>query len=88
MTSRHTRNGGLPAREPSSSHRPLPGDADIVEAPYMTTAAASLYCGFKTPSAIRKAHHEGRLVPVGRRGGTVGRVPERVKVTMGVTGRG
>jgi len=38
--------------------------------PYLTTVDAARYCGFKTSSAIRKAHHEGRLLPVGRRGGT------------------
>ena len=35
----------------------------------MTTAEAARYCGFKTTAAIRKAHLEGRLVPLGRRGG-------------------
>ena len=33
-------------------------------APYLTTADAARYCGFKTPSAIRKAHLEGRVLPV------------------------
>ena len=36
----------------------------------MTTAQAARYCGFKTTAAIRKALLEGRLVPLGRRGGT------------------
>ena len=36
----------------------------------MTTAQAARYCGFKTTAAIRKAHLEGRLVPLGRRGGS------------------
>ena len=36
----------------------------------MTTAEAARYCGFKTTAAIRKALLDGRLVPLGRRGGT------------------
>jgi hypothetical protein len=36
----------------------------------MTTAQAPRYCGFKTTAAIRKALLDGRLVPLGRRGGT------------------
>jgi hypothetical protein len=36
----------------------------------MTTAEAAGYCGFKTTAAIRKALLDGRLVPLGRRGGT------------------
>src|SRR6185312_11567406 len=35
----------------------------------LTTAAATAYCGFKTSSALRKAHMEGRIKPAGRRGG-------------------
>src|SRR5579871_366130 len=35
----------------------------------MTTAQAARYCGFKTTAAIRKAYGEGRLVPLGKRGG-------------------
>ena len=35
----------------------------------MTTAQAARYCGFKTTAAIRKAFGEGRLVPLGKRGG-------------------
>ncbi len=35
----------------------------------LTTTEAAAYCGFKTPSAIRKAQLEGRLTPEGRRGG-------------------
>src|SRR5580692_2447923 len=38
--------------------------------PFVTTAMAADYCGYKDASAIRKAHREGRLLPVGRRGGT------------------
>ena len=36
---------------------------------YLTTTAAARYCGFKTSSALRKAKLEGRIAPVGRRGG-------------------
>jgi len=35
----------------------------------MTTAEAAVYCRFKDASSIRKAHHEGKIFPVGRRGG-------------------
>jgi hypothetical protein len=38
--------------------------------PYLTTRAAALYVGFKTPASLRKAHLERRVFPVGRRGGT------------------
>src|SRR5258708_3804843 len=37
---------------------------------YLTTAAAALYCGFKTTGALRKAAREGRITPAGRRGGS------------------
>ncbi|MBP9113512.1 MAG: helix-turn-helix domain-containing protein [Polyangiaceae bacterium] len=40
------------------------------QARYLTTAEAALYCRFKSTAAIRKARLEGRLHPVGRRGGT------------------
>ena len=36
---------------------------------YMTTRQAADYCGFKTTGAMRKARREGRVRPVGRRGG-------------------
>jgi hypothetical protein len=52
-------------RGPSSAGRP----AGCVDAP-MTTAEATRYCGFKTSAAIRKAMLDGRLIPIGRRGGT------------------
>lgn len=35
----------------------------------LTTRAAAQYCGYRTPSALRKAYFDGRLMPVGRRGG-------------------
>jgi hypothetical protein len=35
----------------------------------MTTAAAAVYCGFRSASALRKAKLEGRVRPAGRRGG-------------------
>ncbi len=37
---------------------------------FLTTAQATIYCGFKTTGALRKAHLERRIFPVGRRGGT------------------
>ena len=36
----------------------------------MTTSEAARYCGFKSTAAIRKALRDGRLVPLGRRGGS------------------
>jgi len=62
----------IPDVEPTSpraqSHRALllhelPDDATV------TTSEAAQLCGFKTPSAIRKAFLEGRIRPVGKRGG-------------------
>lgn len=41
----------------------LPPDAAV------TTREAAALCGFRTSSALRKAHLEGRIYPVGRRGG-------------------
>ena len=41
----------------------LPADAIV------TTREAATLCGFRTSSALRKAHIEGRIHPVGRRGG-------------------
>jgi hypothetical protein len=37
--------------------------------PFLTTREATVYCGFKTAGALRKAKLEGRIVPAGRRGG-------------------
>lgn len=45
-------------------------DLDHTRDSPMTTAQAARYCGFKTTAAIRKALLDGRLVPLGRRGGT------------------
>ena len=38
--------------------------------PYLTTREAAVYCGFRSSSGLRKAHHDRRVFPVGRRGGT------------------
>ncbi|MBI5532157.1 MAG: helix-turn-helix domain-containing protein [Deltaproteobacteria bacterium] len=38
--------------------------------PFMTTADAAAYCGFKTTGGIRKAKHDGKIKPIGRRGGS------------------
>jgi hypothetical protein len=54
-------------QEPGRSRGARPAGA--IDAP-MTTAEASRYCGFKSTAAIRKALLDGRLVPLGRRGGT------------------
>ncbi len=35
----------------------------------LPTLEAAHYCGFKTTGALRKAHMEARISPVGRRGG-------------------
>src|SRR5262245_15598523 len=51
---------------------PGAGDASCVsrfDKPYLTTAEAAAYCGFKTASALRKLKLEGKLAPIGRRGG-------------------
>jgi hypothetical protein len=45
-------------------------DLDHTRDSPMTTAQAARYCGFKTTAAIRKALLDGRLMPLGRRGGT------------------
>ncbi|MBK7581073.1 MAG: helix-turn-helix domain-containing protein [Myxococcales bacterium] len=37
--------------------------------PYLTTAEAARYLGYRDGSALRKAKLEGRIQPVGRRGG-------------------
>jgi hypothetical protein len=44
--------------------------ASPVQRRYLSTREASLYCGFKTTGALRKALLEGRVRAVGRRGGT------------------
>ena len=61
---------GVPSEDAefSAAHRAqtltaLPLDALV------TTREAAALCGFRTPSALRKAHLEGRIHPVGRRGG-------------------
>src|SRR5262249_28548933 len=51
-----------PSRSPTICH--------IATRSVLTTAEAAAYCGYKDASAIRKAHRQGRLQPVGRRGGT------------------
>jgi hypothetical protein len=35
----------------------------------MFTKLAATYCGYKTTSGLRKAHLDGKVFPVGRRGG-------------------
>jgi hypothetical protein len=38
--------------------------------PYLTSAEAATYCGFKTIGGIQQAVRRGKLKPAGRRGGT------------------
>ena len=38
--------------------------------PFLTTAEAARYCGFKTAGGLRKAKHDGHVHPAGRRFGT------------------
>jgi len=38
--------------------------------PFLTTPEAADYLGFRTTGGVRKAVKEGRLRPIGRRGGT------------------
>lgn len=35
----------------------------------MSAAVAARYCGYKTTAGLRKAHHDRKVFPVGRRGG-------------------
>ena len=35
----------------------------------MPTRLAYQYCGFESPSSLRKAKHDGKVVALGRRGG-------------------
>ena len=49
---------------------PVPSLSGLMRArSVLPTSEAALYCGFKTPSALRKAHLERRVFPVGKRGG-------------------
>jgi hypothetical protein len=36
----------------------------------LTTRVAAAYCGYNGPSALRKAYFDGKVMPIGRRGGT------------------
>jgi hypothetical protein len=54
----------------------LPSKHEVSSAPniqtlrtFLTTREAAAYCGFATTGALRKARLEGRIVPIGRRGG-------------------
>lgn len=42
----------------------------MADRPYLTTAEAAAYCGFKTIGGIQQAVRRGKLKPAGRRGGT------------------
>src|SRR5262245_6688298 len=58
------------ALHPAHAPRSVAADESCAknDAP-MTTVQAAHYCGFKTTSSLRKALMEGRLAPIGRRGG-------------------
>src|SRR5450432_3694580 len=53
----------------SKPARPAPVLVALPRGP-LTTREAAAYCGYRTPGAIRKAVHQGKLRPAGRRGGT------------------
>jgi len=40
-----------------------------MDSPFLTTAEAAAYCGFKTTAGLRKARMLGRVAAWGRRGG-------------------
>jgi hypothetical protein len=40
-----------------------------MDSPFLTTAEAATYCGFKTAAGLRKARMLGRVAAWGRRGG-------------------
>lgn len=42
----------------------------MADRPYLTSAEAATYCGFKTIGGIQQAVRRGKLKPAGRRGGT------------------
>jgi hypothetical protein len=54
---------------------------------YLTTAQAAAYCGFKTPSAIRKAKQLGLLIPAGQRAGGRTNVYRREDLDAFMVGR-
>ena len=56
-----------PTREDPRDHGEPPGSCSWPEV--MSTRLAASYCGYKTSSALRKAHLDGKVFPVGRRGG-------------------
>lgn len=52
----------------------------------LITRDAAVYCGYKSPSGLRKAHFDGKIAPVGRRGGSgplVWRVADLDKFLLG-----
>src|SRR5665213_377861 len=61
---REALQGTAPTRMSPANHTGC-----VAEAPITTTEVAR-YCRFKSTAAIRKAIHDGHLVPLGRRGGT------------------
>lgn len=66
-TAAHDVLGAMVHRDASRFQQPLPssqGDA------LMPTRAAATYCGYASPSGLRKACFDGKVAPAGRRGGT------------------
>lgn len=66
------------------------GDASCVsrfDKPYLTTAEAAACCGFKTASALRKLKLEGKLAPMGWRGGVGTRMWSRQALNAFLHGR-
>ena len=57
-----------PAMEPIETAAIVPAPSSTMQ--FLTTADAARYCGYRTTGALRKAAMEGRIEPVGRRGGT------------------
>ncbi|MEO7112744.1 MAG: hypothetical protein ABI183_20020, partial [Polyangiaceae bacterium] len=56
----------VPRRDRPRAEAPAPS---MGARKFLTTRDAAAYCGF-TAGALRKAHHDRRVFPAGRRGGT------------------
>ena len=69
MTSDKKLSRRLPAPPEARADRAPADDPAVarqadVGSPYLTTAQATAYCGYKNSSAIRKLVHEGKLTPI------------------------
>lgn len=56
--------------EDEERQEPRKGDDMNLNKPFLTTREAARYCGFKSAGGLRKAKHDGRVHPAGRRFGT------------------